>query len=55
MNIESGNIERCSEIFSSHQSPGNHPSWVNSQPGTGMSKCGECLIRMPTDKWSVEM
>lgn len=23
--------------------PGNHQTWVNSKPGTSMSKCAKCL------------
>ena len=43
-NREVDNIARCSEIYSACQSPGNHPTWVNKQPGTSMSKCAECLM-----------
>lgn len=40
---ESDNVARCAEVFSACQTPGNHPSWVNSMPGTSNSRCAECL------------
>lgn len=44
MNDITDDFEYCGEILERCQTPGNHPTWVNSGPAGANNKCIDCFL-----------